>query len=108
VNSQCVNGIENYLSTAYLTRSDPNHPNFFLYGIDSRTKRPTIEIHTNEFGQNNDEDEDDEDLTENIIWLIDPSYEITGVAFNESGNQLYIAVEHDQLGIIYRTDVSEF
>jgi len=109
VNNQCRNGIENYLSNAYITRRDPNHPNFFLYGIDSRTKRALIEIHTNDFDQNDDEEEEEEDkdLTQNTIWLVDQTYEITALAFNESGKQLYMAVEHDQLAIIYRLGVSE-
>ncbi len=107
-NSQCINGIENYLSNVYITRRDANSPNFFLYGIDSRTKHTTVEIHTNDFDQNDDDDEEEnEDLTRNIIWTVDQTPEITAVAFNDSGKQEYIAIEHDQLAIIYRTGVSE-
>jgi hypothetical protein len=105
-NSQCRNGIENYLSDTYITRRDLTHPSIFLYGIDSHTKRATVELHTNDFDQNDDEDED-EDLTRNTVWLVDPKYEITSLVFNENDKQIYMAVEHDQLAIIYRTGVSK-
>jgi hypothetical protein len=102
--SQCQNGIENYLSDAYITRRDLNHPNFFLYGIDSHTKRATVEIHTIDFDQNDDEDED---LKHNTVWLVDQTYEITALVFNENGKQVYMAVEHNQVSSIYRIGVSE-
>jgi hypothetical protein len=106
-NSQCQNGIENYLSNAYITRRDLNHPNFFLYGIDLHTKRTSVEIHTSDFDQNDDDDDDDEDSKQNTIWLIDQTYEITALVFNENGKQVYMAVEHGQSAIIYRIGVSE-
>lgn len=106
-NSQCQNGIENYLSKAYVTRRDINQPNFFVYGIDSRTKRGTVKILTNDFDQNDDDEDEDEYPTQNTVWLIDTTYEITALAFNESGKQVYMAVEHDQLATIYRIGVSE-
>jgi hypothetical protein len=105
--SQCMNGIENYLSNVYITHRDANHPNFFLYGIDSRTQRATIEIHTNDFDPIDGDEDEDEDFTENIIWTIDQTYAITAVAFYEDGKQVYMAVEHEQSTIIYRVDVSE-
>ena len=76
-----------------------------LYGIDSRTKHSTLEIHTNDFDQ--DDEDEDEDLTKNTIWLVDQTYEITALVFNESGKQVYMAVEHGQSAIIYRIGVSE-
>lgn len=107
-NSQCINGVESYLSNAYVTRRDPNQPNFLLYGIDSRTQRPTIEIHSNDFNQNDDDDEDeDEDFSDNLVWSLDPTYDITAVTFDETGQQFYIAVERDQLTTIYKLNVSD-
>ncbi|CAF3518075.1 unnamed protein product [Adineta steineri] len=108
-NSQCRNGIENYLSDTYITRRDLNHPNFFLYGIDSQTKQTTIEIHTNDFNQDDDdEDDDDEDIKRNTIQFADKTYEITALAFDENTKQVYIAVEHDQSAIIYRMNKNHF
>ncbi|CAF0871036.1 unnamed protein product [Adineta steineri] len=108
-NSQCRNGIENYLSDTYITRRDLNHPNFFLYGIDSQTKETTIEIHTNDFNQDDDdEDDDDEDIKRNTIQFADKTYEITALAFDENTKQVYIAVEHDQSAIIYRMNKNHF
>ncbi|CAF0780089.1 unnamed protein product [Rotaria sordida] len=109
INSQCNNGIENYLSDVQITRRDPNHPNFFVYGIDSRTKKSIVEIHTNDFDDNiddddNDDDDDDDDnevVIQNTTWFIDETYEITGLVFDENGKQVYIAVEHDESSIIY-------
>ncbi|CAF0753970.1 unnamed protein product [Adineta steineri] len=108
-NSQCRNGIENYLSDTYITRRDLNHPNFFLYGIDSQTKQTTIEIHTNDFNQDDDDEvDDDEDVKRNTIQFADKTYEITALAFDENTKQVYIAVEHDQSAIIYRMNKNHF
>ncbi|CAF1083583.1 unnamed protein product [Rotaria sp. Silwood1] len=109
INSQCSNGIENYLSDAHVTRRDPNHPNFFVYGIDSRTKHPIVEIHTNDFDETVDDDDDDDDdddeinevMIQNTSWLVDETYEITALAFDENGKQVYMAVEHDEFTFIY-------
>ncbi|CAF3131473.1 unnamed protein product [Rotaria socialis] len=104
-NNHCNNGIEDYLSDAFITRRDPNQPNFFVYGTNSRTNRTIAEIHSNDFDQEQDDDEDDEDdevLTKNANWSVEEAYEITALVFDENSKQVYMAVEHDQSSIIYR------
>ena len=107
VNNQCRNGVEKYLSDVYITRRDLSRPNFFIYGIDSLKKRPLVEIHTNQFDEGGNDDDDDEAFTQNVIWFVDPTYEITALVFDNSGKLVYMAVEHDQLAIVYRMSVSE-
>jgi len=104
--SQCTNGIESYLSQAYLTRRDVSHPNVLIYGKSLQTKRSIIEVYTNEFSQDDDEEEEEEELTKNPIWSsVDETYQITTLTFNETGNQIYVAVEHEAKSIIYRVNV---
>lgn len=109
--SQCINGVESYLSNAFVTRRDPNQPNFLIYGVNSRTQRPTIEIHSNDFNQDTDDDNDEEDeddnSSENLVWSVDPSYDITAMTFDETGQQFYIAVDREQFAIVYKINVSE-
>ncbi|CAF2846878.1 unnamed protein product [Rotaria sp. Silwood2] len=106
LNSQCANGIENYLSDAHVTRRDPNHPNFFVYGINPRTKHAIVEIHTNDFDDTVDDDDDDDDedseaIIQNTTWFVDETYQITSLVFDQNGQQVYMAVEHNEFSIIY-------
>lgn len=108
--SQCTNGVEKHLSDAYVTHRDPNQPSIFLLGIDSLTKHPIVEIHTSDFDQNDDtEDDEDEDehYRPNKTWLIDETYDVTALVFDENGKQVYMAVEHDQSAVIHRIRVNE-
>ena len=105
-NSQCSQGVETYLSDAYVLRRDSQQPNFFIFGTDARTKRSIVEIHANGFDSHDaDDDEDEENLVKNTVWLVDPTYEITASVFDENTKQTYMAVEHDQSAIIYKTSV---
>ena len=105
-NSQCISGVESYLTNAYVSRRDPHQPNLLIYGVNSRTQRPTIEIHGNDFNQNDNDDDEDEDSSENLAWILDPNYDITAVTFDETGQQFYIAAENQQFAIIYKINVS--
>lgn len=107
--SQCLDGVEAYLSDAFVQRRESNQPNLFLYGTDARTKRSIVEIHTDGFdGEKMEEDDDEdeiEDLMKNTIWSVDPTYEITAIAFDEPSKQVYMAVEQDQTNVVYRISV---
>lgn len=105
--NQCLDGVETFLSDAFVQRRDSNQPNLFFYGNDERNKRPIIEIHTNGFDhqetdENDDEDDEVEELIKNTIWSIDPTYEITAITFDETNKQVYMAVEQDQNSVVYR------
>ena len=112
--NQCTDGVESYLLDAYVPRRDSNHPNFFVYGTNARTKRPSIEINSNGFDQSaantEDDDEDDEEpeeeLTKNTIWFVDEGFEITALVFDENGKQVFMAVKHEQSTTIYQIGVS--
>lgn len=108
--NQCLDGVETFLSDAFVQRRDSNQPNLFFYGNDERNKRPIIEIHTNGFDhqetdENDDEDDEVEELIKNTIWSIDPTYEITAITFDETNKQVYMAVEQDQSSVVYRISV---
>lgn len=103
-NSQCSQGVETYLSDAYVLRRDSQQSNFFIFGTDARTKRSIVEIHTNGF-DSHDDDEDEENLVKNTVWIVDPTYEIIASVFDENTKQTFMAVEHEQSAIIYKTSV---
>jgi hypothetical protein len=105
--NQCRNGIEHYLADTLVTPRDPTRPRVFLYGVNPQTKKATVEILTNDFEQNGDDDGDDDEAESrrNPVWSIDQAYEVTAVFSDESSKQVYMAVEHNQLAIIYRVEV---
>jgi hypothetical protein len=103
-----MEGMETYLSDAYVARRDSNQPNLFLYGTDTRTKRSIVEVHTNGFDNDDDEnDDDDDDVLKNTRWLIDSKYHIIAIVFDDNSKQIFMAVEHDESTTIYRIGVRE-
>ncbi|CAF1089380.1 unnamed protein product [Adineta ricciae] len=101
VDNQCRHGVENHLTDALVTRRDPNSRNFFIYGLNSQTKRISAEIHSNDF----DQDEDDEDDgPRNPIWSTEPELEITALVADDANKFVYMAVQNDDLTTVYRTD----
>ena len=108
VNSQCTQGVETYLSDAFVLRRDSQQPNFFLYGTDARSNRSIVEIHSNGFDSHEvDDEEDEENVVKNTVWSVDPTSEITAGVFDENTKQIYLAVEQDQSAIIYKISVGK-
>ncbi|UJR37943.1 hypothetical protein I4U23_030628 [Adineta vaga] len=101
IDNQCQHGIENYLADTFVTRHSPSERSFFIYGVNAETKQSIVEIHSNDFDQN---DDDDEDLIRNPLWSMDQRYEITALAFDENSKLIYMAVQYDRTASIYRID----
>lgn len=108
-NSECLDGIEDYLSDASVMRRESNQPILFLYGNDKKTNNGIIEIENNDFyahgDEQDDEDEDEDEFTRNLIWKTDSSQQVKAIVFDESSKQVFVAIENEQLSFVYRLGV---